>query len=241
MTNPLLEPPVATVPEVLDRMEAIQRHVERHEPRGPLDGVACFNFLYRVITDNIFRKLGESFFEDGDFIDRLDVAFANRYFDALRAHAAGDDPGLSRSWAALIERRSARRVAALQFAVAGVNAHVNLDLALALVATFSSIGVRTPTATQRRDYDRVNLIFGEEMARLRDHLQGRLEDWVDERAGEVDDAIGNWSIVAARDAAWANGDVVRELRRFGIPDASYVRALDRLVGLAGRGILTSIP
>lgn len=49
------------------------------------DGVACFNYLYTVITGDIKSKITEGdFFRDNDFLDRFDAVFAERYFSAIR-------------------------------------------------------------------------------------------------------------------------------------------------------------
>src|SRR5664279_4822855 len=94
-----------------------------------MDGVAAFTYLYRVITSDILRHLNqtEPFFMNKDYLVRLDVHFAQRYVDALRQF--GNDPrSAPRSWAVLFSRRTDTRISRLQFAVAGVNAHVTYDL-----------------------------------------------------------------------------------------------------------------
>lgn len=239
--NPLLAGRVDSVPEVLTRMTQIQDHIEAREPLGPRDGVACFNFLYRIITSNVLAKIGTGFFHDDHFLTRLDVAFANLYFDALRANEL-DPETVPSSWEALIERRSEERVTALQFAVAGVNAHINFDLCRAVVATCEELDREPDFGSQRRDYDRVNGIFAEEMERLRQHFEGRLALWVDENILlHVDDAIGNWSVEAARDTAWEYAELLWAVRDLEFAERQLVKNLDRLVGLVGRGLLVRVP
>src|SRR4051812_13147905 len=88
--DPLLGPPVATIDQVIARQRAIQHQLLHHRPRRGLDGLACFNFLYRIITEDVRDRVGHGgFFQDDRFVLDLDVAFANRYFDALRADAGG--------------------------------------------------------------------------------------------------------------------------------------------------------
>ncbi len=239
--SPLAAGRVSTIPEVLDRLGAIQSHVEDHAPLGAGDGVACFNFLYRVITDNVFTKVGTGFFHDDHFLTRLDVAFANRYFDALRVNES-EPRAVPSALKALIERRSHPRVTPLQFAVAGVNAHINYDLSCAVVSTCQELERDPDFATQREDYGRVNDIFAQEMERLRQHFEGRLALWVDENVlMHVDDVIGNWSVEAARDTAWHNAELIWAFRDVDFAERQFVRTLDRLVGLAGRGLLVALP
>ena len=131
---PYVRPPVTTVPEVLERLDEIQAYAEAHELLGPSDGVACFNRLYRTITASVLRGLGTRRFKDPDFIATLDVTFANRYFSAVRASVT-EARVVAGAWQVLIERRDDRRIHPIQFAAAGVNAHVDLDLAVAVAAT----------------------------------------------------------------------------------------------------------
>lgn len=236
--NPFRLPPVETVPEAIERMATIQAWVEANAARGPHDGIACFNFLYHVITNRVLEWIEEGEFDDAEYLTMLDVVFANRYFDALRAHDADPEEGAPRSWHALFERRSHDRITPLQFAVAGVNAHVNFDLPLAVVETSERLDRRPGSGTQRSDYDKVNLIFAEEMESLRQHFEGRLELWIDENVlGHVDDVLGNFSVEAARDTAWANAEIVWSMRDLGGVRDLFVGSLDRFVGFAGRGVL----
>ena len=59
----------------------------------------------------------------------------------------------------------------------------------------------------------------------------------DRGIGRTDDAVAMWKVSRAREAAWVNGETLWALR--GIPRlrADYALTLDRLVGLAGRGLL----
>src|SRR5207248_7182331 len=79
-------------------------------------------------------------FRDPAFLARLDVVFAGLFFNAFDA-ALADPAHLPRAWAPLVEARSARGIAPLQFALAGMSAHINRDLPVALVATCRELGV----------------------------------------------------------------------------------------------------
>jgi len=89
------------------------------------DGVKWFNRLYLRVTVSVNAAAGTSTtFQDPAFLRRLDVVFANLYFDAA---AAGDvDPNQAPSaWRPLFQARHDRDLARLQFALAGMNAHIN--------------------------------------------------------------------------------------------------------------------
>src|SRR5215469_4268860 len=109
--------------DVLVRLKAIQETLDK-VPREALaepvdlnaalaylakgqDGVACFNYLYMVITAEIYNKINQgNFFQDNEFLIQFDVAFAKRYLAAIRKYA---DPATRQStpacWQALFENR----------------------------------------------------------------------------------------------------------------------------------------
>jgi hypothetical protein len=131
-------PPSTSIDDVLARMDAIA------DALPPTDGIACFNRLYRRTTENIraFALAGK--FADAAGLERLDVVFANLYFGGVAACLRGD-AGAPRAWLPLVEQRAAPRVHPLQFAIAGMNAHINRDLAVALRDKFTEEQVLAKT------------------------------------------------------------------------------------------------
>src|SRR4051794_26303021 len=97
------------------------------EPLPKGDGVACFTRLYLAVTEGVEQRLSGFAFADPRFLARLDVVFANLFFTALDAAAVKDAHGLPHAWAPLVESRSARGIAPLQYALAGMSAHINRD------------------------------------------------------------------------------------------------------------------
>jgi len=229
-----------TVPEVIARLAAIQDWVEANSVAGKHDGVACFNFLYHQITCRVLEWIDAGKFADGEFLTTLDLVFANRYLAALRADAA--DPKTAPSaWEALLEHRDEQRIAPLQFAVAGVNAHVNFDLPCTVVAACEQLGTEPNAGTQRADYDKVNEIFALEMENLRHHFENRFERFLDDGIlSHIENLLGNFSVVAARDVAWVQAEVLFDRRRHHEDEQGFVDSLDRTVGMAGRLLLVHL-
>jgi len=125
----VLRAPLPTrVEGVAERMRAIEVVL----PEG--DGVRAFTQLYRAVTEAVDERVRPGTFADVTFTRWLDVVFANLYFRALRAHVLGPKRP-PRAWAVLFEARSRKGIAPIQFALAGMNAHINRDLPLALVET----------------------------------------------------------------------------------------------------------
>lgn len=226
---PAVLPPPASIDEVLDRMQQIDAALP------PRDGVACFNRLYRHMTVEVREAVRDAAFEDNRFLERLDVLFAIRYLDAL---ARQGTPGAPRAWQPLFEARSRAGVAPLQFALAGMNAHINFDLALSLVATCEERGTAPVSGSpQHRDHLRINDILASVQDKVKSlFLAGVLAE-VDVAAGNVDDQFVLWSTARARDAAWTSAEMMWALRPLPTLLSEYVTTLDRFVGFAGRQML----
>jgi hypothetical protein len=236
LPDPLAGPPVSTLVEVVARQRAIQHHLLRTAPRRGRDGLACFNFLYRIITEDVLAKVEHGFFEDSAFLVELDVAFANRYLDALRAHQAGGP--VPDAWRVLLAARNRRWVSPVRFAIAGVNAHVNYDLPFALLTAVNRLGRPLEHGSHRRDYEKINRIFADHMRGLRHHFQSHRERRLDDLlAGRMANLAGDRMVDWARDAAWLKASVIWSRR----DDPAFVavgnRSLDDTTGWLSRALL----
>jgi Family of unknown function (DUF5995) len=200
------------------------------------DGVARFNHLYLEETVSVDAVTHTAEFEDPEFISALDVAFAGLYFAAVDAAAAGNPP--PRSWAPLFSARAEEDVAPIQFALAGMNAHINHDLPLALVSVCQARTLEPGRGTpQYRDYLKINDTIAATEQRVKQEFLTGMVRVADEVLGHVDDVIAMWSITEARNAAWANAEALWALRDHPDLSASFEDALDGTVGFASRGLL----
>ena len=228
--------PVTRIEDVVARMNAIDAALP------PADGVSCFNKLYMAVTKNVLARLGavgQPAFADPRFLAALDVAFANLYFAALRAFEAGsaDTP---RAWLPLFEARASKTVAPIQFALAGMNAHINRDLPVALIDTFAAMGLAPrEDSPQHADFERVNALLAATEKEVKTLYLDDLTRKLDAEFHGVDDIVAIWSVAAAREAAWTNGEALWHLRIVAPVQRAYVRTLDRTVGFASRGLLVA--
>jgi hypothetical protein len=226
--------PPSTVPEVISRLEAI----EASAPRS--DGVACFARLYREVTQGVDAELAQQNFADARFLEQLDVCFAGLFFSAFAAYE--QDPSSAPSaWTPLFAQRSRRGIAPLQFALAGMNAHINRDLPVALVTTCGALSLDLREGSpEHGDFERINVLLGRVEARIkRSYLTGwvgRLDRLV-HRFDRIDDVVAMWDVGRARDAAWTNGQALWALRDEPPLASQFLLTLDRMVGLASRGLL----
>jgi hypothetical protein len=226
-------PPADPIAAVIARMEAIETGL------APSDGVACFNGLYLAVTQAVDGRLADEGFADPAFLSALDVTFAGLYFDAVDAVAAGRKP--SRAWAPLFERRGDGRVAPIQFALAGMNAHINHDLPLALIATFEQFGLSPdPDGPPHADYQRVNATLATVEEQVKARFATGLIGVADRVLGRLDDVLAMWSIEEARNAAWQHCEMLWALRSQRRLYDDALDALDGICGLAGRGLLVPV-
>jgi hypothetical protein len=220
----------SAIAPVLERLEAIG------ESLPPGDGVAYFNELYVDVTRAVAKEAESAGFADPAFISSLDVVFADLYFRAVDPGVPADE--VPHAWAPLIEARSRPKVAPIQFAIAGMNAHINHDLALALVEATDAAGIELDrNSEQHRDYLLVNSILERVEAQVKERYATGLVGVADEALGRLDDMLAIWSIARARDAAWNHAETIVALRRLPRLHDEFLLTLGRTVGLAGRGLL----
>ncbi|KUJ69577.1 hypothetical protein ACZ90_09530 [Streptomyces albus subsp. albus] len=217
-----------TVDRVLTRMRAIDAGLP------PRDGVAVFNQVYLSVTEEVDRRLDTGYFQDPALAVELDVRFAERYLAAVDAAAAGARPPAC--WRPLFQARAHPAVRPLQFALAGINAHIGHDLALALVDTCRARGAE-PAALEG-DFDRVGALLAGMEERIREELMPG-PDLLDV-ADPLTHLVGAWSLDRARDAAWAAFRALWGLR--GLPELAeeFAERIDAGVGLVGRFLLTPL-
>jgi hypothetical protein len=223
-----------TIADVIERLRAIEASAP------PSDGVACFARLYREVTEGVGAEVAGQGFADSRFLETLDVRFADLFFSALESYARNPAAAPS-AWVPLFAQRSQRGVAPLQFALAGMNAHINRDLPVALVATCRELGVGLGEGSREHaDFERVDSLLAKVESHVKSAYVTGWLSWVDRivhRFRRIDDVVAMWDVGRARDAAWINAQALWALG--GAPSLAddYLLALDRMVGLASRGLL----
>ena len=226
--------PVGSIDDAVQRMHGIAGSLP------PSDGLACFNRMYLIVTEAVRQRVTSGFFGDPAFVARLDVVFVNRYLAAIRGYRSSV-AGAPRAWRVLLDRRGDPTVAPLQFALAGMNAHINFDLAQAVVQTCQDLGTAPDHGAHPVDYEKVNQLLGALEPEVRQSFEhGVLLD-LDRRFTGLDNVVDGFSIAAAREAAWVNAEVLWSLRGDELLASSFATTLDRSVGFAGRALLVSLP
>jgi Family of unknown function (DUF5995) len=200
----------------------------------PADGVAVFNRVYLSVTEEVERRLREGGFARPAVAAELDVRFARRYLDAVAAAGRGERPPAC--WRPLLRARRQPGVHPLQFALAGINAHIGHDLALAVVATCRALEVGPEVVEE--DFHRVGCLLDALEVRVREELMPGPD--LLESAEPFTHLVGCWSLERARDAAWAAARALWLLRELPDACAQFAHRLDQGTGLVSRLLLTPL-
>lgn len=220
---------VRTVDTVLARMRALDAALPVR------DGIAVFNRVYLEVTEAVDRHVERGGFADARAAIALDVRFAERYLAAL--DALEDGRGAPACWRPLFQFRRHPGVRPAQFALAGINAHIGHDLALAVVDTCRTLGCEPVDLED--EFDRVGDLLVSLEERVRDGLMPGPD--LLRIADPLTHLLGSWSLERARDAAWTAARTLWALRRMPDVAGEFAERLDTAVGFAGRMLLTPLP
>jgi Family of unknown function (DUF5995) len=203
------------------------------------DGLKWFNWLYLQITQAVRDALGSATWNDPNFVAELDVDFAALYLSAL-ADYLSNRPGPA-CWRALFAARRNVRIARVQFAIAGVNAHINHDLAQALVTTSGRL--RIPLVhggPEHTDFDALNPALDAKIAAAESELKILLDGGEIPALNNLETRMAAWSVSSAREAAWTNGEVLSGLQSVPALASRYLQTLDGLAEVINKGLLAPL-
>jgi hypothetical protein len=126
-----------------------------------------FAALYKRITIAIGTAVSQGKFEDAARMQRFDVTFATRYFDALNGYFHPTQFAKpTRSWRVTFDAASRPEPIILQHMLAGVNAHIDLDLGIAAQA----VAPRGNLAALHDDFNTVNAVLASQVSGVVDDL-----------------------------------------------------------------------
>jgi len=192
--------------------------------------LGLFAFVYRDTTARIKSEVIAGAFEDNMRMHEMDVLFANFYIKAYHDYRAGKRVSLC--WKVSFDAAH-DPLAIVQHIMLGMNAHINLDLAIAAALTMND----EPTMDDlSNDFHKINEILSgltnemqEQLARVSPLMF--LLDWIGQRS---DEKVIDFSIKVAREQSWiiaqelwgcAGGDREARLQKV---DKSIERIADRI-------------
>ena len=214
-----------TIDEVIIHLDEIINHSEEKGSR-----MGYFAALYKRVTVAVKEKIEEGYFDDNERMERLDVVFANRYLEAYYNYWA--EGKCTASWKLAFEETKRWKPLVIQHLFGGMNAHIGLDLGIA-AATVQRNNIESLHA----DFNKIN----EVLSSLVDEVQNELSDiWpllkpIDWIAGRLDEAIANFAMEIARDAAW---QVALDYSKLISPEKqkAYIEERDNRVAAFGKKI-----
>ena len=223
---------VTSIADAIARMEAIGAAVPA------ADGLGCFNRMYLEVTQQVDSQLKAGFFADPAFLTQLDIIFANLYFEAVEA---ADHPlAVPLAWRPLVERRAEPGIEPIQFALAGMNAHINHDLPLAVTGTCAALATSPAAGTHLADYQKVDRLLDAAEQSVRQSFESAPELAVDRHLQAVCDLVGSWSINSARDVAWNNSLLLWDVRENPAARGLLCDSLAATTALASRMLLVAV-
>ena len=171
------------------------------------DGIKWFNWLYMQVTQAVEDRVASGGFTDSAWLAELDVQFATFYFSSFHAFLTGDScPGC---WSAIFTARDQTEVARIQFALAGMNAHINHDLPLAIISTCNATStVPQHGSAHYADYTGLNASMDALIDLAKQTLNVRLLGDALPAGSHLEDTIAAWDLATARENSWNNAEAM---------------------------------
>jgi hypothetical protein len=235
--DPTLVTAVRSTPQSVADVVQIMQAIETNCADG--DGLKWFNWLYLEVTQAVEARVSAGEFGDPAWMAALDVRFARFYFDAIQTSLTGQaTPGC---WQTLFDQRNQPMIARIQFAMAGMNAHINHDLPQAIVAICQAAGVAPAHgSTHYNDYTALNATLDSLIDAAKQTLRVRLPGDALPPVSQLDDTLAAWSMSAAREAAWNNAELLWHLADAPQIANAFLNTLDGLTAVAGKTLLVPV-
>lgn len=211
---------------VIERLSAIIQDCAARQDR-----LGYFAALYNRVTLAVKDGIANGEFQDGARMERLDVGFANRYITAYDTYRSGELPCLS--WLKAFQAAQSPNHIVLQHLLAGMNAHINLDLAVAAARTCAG----SELAGLQGDFDRINGV----LAALTPVVEQQLDEMSPEfgavsgMAPKLELKMVGFSMDKARASAWAFAQELAPLKH--LPQVARMAVRDATVSLVGDAVL----
>ncbi|HUS04813.1 MAG TPA: DUF5995 family protein [Bryobacteraceae bacterium] len=236
--DPVLLAAVEAAPQTIADVVQTMQTIEATCSDG--DGLKWFNWLYLQVTQAVETRVAAAGFSDPSWLAKLDVQFARLYFSALKSSLSGR-PAPS-CWQTLFRNRNQPAIARIQFALAGINSHINHDLAAAIVNTCRVTGV-TPDdrGTHYADYSAVNDTLQGIVDSAKKTLDVRLLGDALPPISRLEDTVAAWNVCAAREAAWQNAQHLWHLRAIPVLAAGFLDTLDGFTTVISKALLVPVP
>lgn len=179
--------------DILDELDGVVR-----DARANNSALGIFPAMYRTVTAGVKEAVRTDFFDHNDAMEHLSVVFADRYLDAYRAMENGVRP--TESWHVAFDAATdGKRRMVVQHLLAGMTAHINLDLGIAAAAVANG-----DAESMYVDFFRVNQMLYEQVNEFQQMLNSvsfKMR-WIDAIGRSFDERLAKIGIGGARERAW---------------------------------------
>ncbi len=187
-------PGATTIAGVIDRLnDIIAESIAGNSRQG------YFAALYKKVTVEISKKIHEGYFDDNERMERLDVIFANRYFEACDQYRLQQN--CSASWKLSFDACNHWQPMLMHHLLTGMNAHIGLDLGIAT----ATVAAGKDIAAVQHDFNKINIILCDMIAGIKATLYNMwpLSKLISQlHTDRLENDIAGFSMHIARDAAW---------------------------------------
>jgi hypothetical protein len=217
---------VQTINDVVSALDAIVQQAYDNASR-----LGYFAALYRRVTCAVRQGIASGSFQNGPLMEQLDVVFASRYLDALATFQAGGTA--TRSWMLAFQGCNDADLLILQQLLAGMNAHINLDLGIAA----AQVSPGEQLLQLKSDFDQINFVLASLVGTVASEIAAVSPLIGDlEKIGlRSETSLVNFDMTKARDAAWFTAECLAHEPSF-LHDVT-ISGIDLTVSIEGRSIL----
>ncbi len=217
-----------TIEEVIESLDQIIEWSKKN--KSTLGYFAC---TYRSTTIAVLQGVQNNKFEDGARMIALDIAFANRYFEALENYQKNKK--CTNAWFTAFEASKNDQLLVMQHILLGMNAHINLDLGVS-AASIMPLGNISPL---RNDFNKINEVIASINQKVEDSLSEICYsiEYIDQFMKNADNIILDFAISKARETAWATAYIVSNSIDFIRP--SLINMVDNAATLIAKNIIIS--
>jgi hypothetical protein len=239
--DPILAAAVQTTPQSIADVVQILDTIEAACADG--DGLKWFNGLYLQVTHAVEAQVNAAGFINPAWVAALDVRFARFYLGAIQSALSGGTQGKAPGcWQAVFDRRNQTAIARIQFAMAGMNAHINHDLPQAVLDICQTTAVPPQHGTAPYDdFTALNTTLDSLIDAAKVALNVRLLGDALPAASRLEDTLAAWSMADAREAAWNNAELLWHLADAPLAASAFLDSLDGLTAVASKTILVPVP
>jgi hypothetical protein len=188
--------------DVLIDIEEILHWAKREQNR-----IGYFAALYKHVAMAVIQAVNGGEFENGPLLATLDATFFSRYLDALESFRK--DRTCTKSWKVAFEATEQPSVLLVQHLALGMNAHIDLDLAIATAQCVPA----DQMATFQPDFEHMNTVLASVLVPVLDDLATLQPLWriANRLGGKAETTVIDCALVTARKLAWERATVLARL------------------------------